>query len=68
MKKLLIISFAALLLSSCQQTNRNNTPSNSNGRYVEFDVAQQKGSSGIESQDIVAMTDKMVRDMLYGGL
>lgn len=42
-----------------------NTPSDRPTRYVPIDSPiPGSGSTGIESQDIVSMTDKMVRDML----
>lgn len=59
-----LLSLALGLVGCNQTTTLNNTPSQSTTRYVAFDQAQAVGSTGIESQDIVAMTDKMVRDML----
>lgn len=61
---IILLGAAALLVSGCQTTSVNNTKSQSATRYVAFDQAQSQGINGIESQDIVSMTDKMVRDML----
>lgn len=63
---LAVLGFAGLI-GGCTTytTGVNNTPSSRDTRYVPVDTPTPKtGSVGIESQDIVSMTDQMVRDML----
>lgn len=63
--KALYVSLPLLcLLVSCATSDVDNSASTSTSRYVAHDQAQRQGITGIESQDIVSMTDKMVRDML----
>ena len=65
MKSILILAIFSLALQSCTiGTKVNNSPSARHSRYVDHSTAQVRGISGVESQDIISMTDKMVRDML----
>lgn len=53
-------------LCACQSggPHSDNSPSNRSNRYIAVDSPAHIGVVGVESQDIVSMTDKMVRDML----
>jgi PBP1b-binding outer membrane lipoprotein LpoB len=57
---------AALALSGCTTytTRVDNVPPSRATRYAPVDTPTAQGTTGIESQDIVSMTDQMVRDML----
>jgi PBP1b-binding outer membrane lipoprotein LpoB len=62
-----VLGSVGLLVSSCTTvtTGAVNRPSERETRYVPTDTPTPKsGGTGIESQDIVSMTDRMVRDML----
>jgi len=65
-KNILILITGFLLLTGCQST-RVSTVSDSPTRPTLYEDVQSPGKvqgTGIESQDIVSMTDKMVRDIL----
>ena len=68
MKKLLIIPILIflLVLSGCTTVHTSRTV-NGRGmatRYEDPSSTGQIGGIGVESQDIVSMTDKMMRDMM----
>ena len=59
-------AFLLSLISLCSctiGTKVDNSPGAQN-RYADAGTAQVSGIIGIESQDIISMTDKMVKDML----
>jgi PBP1b-binding outer membrane lipoprotein LpoB len=61
MRRLMIVASAALLLSACQ------TVQNTAGAPTTYQDPASMGAVkgvGIESQDIISMTDQMMRDML----
>jgi hypothetical protein len=61
-RTLAVTLFAVASLSGCA-ARLDNTPS-ARTSYVDPRTPTQRSGVGIESQDIVSMTDKMVRDML----
>ena len=64
MKLLKVLSLgAALAVSACSSTAVNNTEGQSS-QYKDPAKASENGGVGIESNDIVGMTDKMLRSML----
>lgn len=61
MRRLMIVASAALLLSACQSVqNTAGTPTT----YTDPNTLGPVKGVGIESQDIISMTDQMMRDML----
>ncbi|MEA2012867.1 MAG: penicillin-binding protein activator LpoB [Verrucomicrobiota bacterium] len=67
-KMILVVSCLVVLvvLSGCTTytTEVENVPPSRATRYAPIDTTTRLGSTGIESQDIISMTDKMVRDLL----
>jgi hypothetical protein len=60
-KRLAGIAAIALASAACVTVHN---PNGIEPRYRDVRVASPLGGTGIESQDIIAMTDRMVRDML----
>lgn len=64
-KLITILSFTLVFLSGCKNTQ---TIDNSAGRTTVYEDVSSRSSQvsgiGVESQDIVSMTDQMMRDML----
>lgn len=61
MRRLMIVASAAMLLSGCQTVeNTAGTPTT----YVDPGTLGPVKGVGIESQDIIGMTDQIMRDML----
>ena len=67
MSRLALTAIAASLLASCATEQAGSRVDNSAGRATVYEDARSAGSVqgiGVESQDIIGMSDKMVRDML----
>jgi penicillin-binding protein activator len=61
MRRLMTVAAAALMLSACQTVqNQAGTPTT----YTDPGTLGPVKGVGIESQDIISMTDQMMRDML----
>jgi penicillin-binding protein activator len=62
-KKLTFLSITCFLLASCATSTVVNEKGSSS-KYVDYSAVNTSSSVGIESNDIVSMTEKMVRSML----
>lgn len=66
-RHLALTSLATLLLTACATDQAGSRVDNNAGRATVYEDARTAGSVqgiGVESQDIIGMSDKMVRDML----